>query len=295
MDQSLKKALIVIGPTSSGKTGLSVHLAKMFNGEIVSSDSRQVYRGMDIGTGKATEKEMSGIPHHCIDIVNPDEEFTAYDFQQCAKAAMENITKRGKLPIIAGGTGLYVKAVVDGLTFAGKRDDELRAKLEQLDNDTLFSRLKQIDPKSAQRIDPSNKQRVMRAIEASEASDSTFSESRKNEPADYTFLQIGIDVDRENLYEKINHRVHTMFDAGLEDEVSSLAEKYSWDAPALDAIGYRQFRDEKLAEETIIEEIQKASRRYAKRQLTWFRADKRIKWIKTKDEAEKIVQDYITS
>ncbi|NQV12969.1 MAG: tRNA (adenosine(37)-N6)-dimethylallyltransferase MiaA [Parcubacteria group bacterium] len=293
MSKKLPQLIVILGPTASGKTGLSLSLAQNFNGQIISADSRQIYRGMDIGTDKTTD---SDIPHHLIDIANPDEEFTLSDYQQAAFKIIES--EPTKLNFLVGGTGLYISAIVDNLQIpAVKPDEKLRSKLQKMSSKKLLAELKKLDPVSAQKIDPQNKRRLIRAIEVCQVTGQPFSEqTTKGEPR-VEALQIGLDVPREKLYTRINQRVDEMITAGLVDEVKNLLAKgYSKDLPAFSGIGYKEiisYLEKEISLDEATELIKRNTRRYAKKQLTWFRRDKNIRWVKNYQEAEKLVENFL--
>lgn len=299
----LSKIVFVLGPTASGKTDLAIDLAKKFNGEIINADSRQIYKKMNIGTAKpdneASENSsifiVDGVVHHLMDIVNPDEEFTLAHFKSLAIDTINNILKRGKLPIVAGGTGLYLWSIIDNLDIPKVAPNlNLRKKLEAKSLSELVKQLQKLDLETAEKIDLKNQRRVVRALEIVLDTGESFSE--KQLPPIFDVLQIGILIDREKLIERINSRVDIQIDRGLTEEVVGLSKKYSWNLPAMSSIGYKQIgyyiRDEiKLSD--AIELIKRDTRRYAKRQMSWFRRDKRIKWIESKTEAEELVAEYL--
>ena len=281
------KVVAIVGPTASGKTALSVELAKRLDGEIISCDSMQIYRGMTVGTAAVTEKEMQGVPHHLIGFASPLESFSCADYAEMAQKAIEDISGRGKLPIFCGGTGLYLDTVLKGtrLSEAGK-DDGYREGLSKLSPDELHRMLSDIDPDSAEKTHKNNVKRVIRALEIYHVTGKTKTQWDKESRADgsrYDAKIIGLDFkDRENLYERINVRVDIMLGNGLVDEVKTLDCKEFRESTASQAIGYKEILryldgDVSLAEAT--EEIKKASRNYAKRQLTWFRANPDIGMI----------------
>jgi len=266
--------IAVIGPTASGKSELAIKIAKDFNGEIVSADSRQFYKGMDIGTGKVTSDEMENIPHHLIDILDPSEKFNLFDFQQLAFKTIDNIIDRGKLPILVGGTGLFISSVIENyaLSQAGV-DEELRRELNKLDDGELRKKLLEIDPHA--NIDLKNKRRIIRQLEYF-LNDPDYVPGKRE--TKYATLIIEPKYNRDELYSKINKRVQNMFNEGLLEEVQNLVDEYGFDANAMSAIGYREFQgaydfknlpEHKL--EKIKEEIKRNTRRYAKRQITWFK------------------------
>ena len=278
------KIVAVVGPTASGKTALSIELAKKSNGEIISCDSMQIYKYMDIGTAKPTEQEMDGVVHHMIDIVDPDVEFSCADYASVAKGKINEISAKGMLPIFCGGTGLYVDHVISNTEFsdAGK-DDDYRAFLEQkmADEgvDVVFDMLKKIDPISASSIHPNNKKRVIRALEIYHATGrpkSEWDKESKNIESPYDVKMICLNFrDREVLYDRINKRVDIMLETGLVDEVRSLLERgIELSSTARQGIGYKEIIEYIKGNITLdeaVELIKKGTRNYAKRQLTWFR------------------------
>ncbi|MFH2105417.1 MAG: tRNA (adenosine(37)-N6)-dimethylallyltransferase MiaA [Parcubacteria group bacterium] len=304
MPKKLPPLIVILGPTASGKTGLALKLAQKFDGQIISADSRQIYRGLDIGTDKikltlldnSEKKYYSGavnnVPHYLIDIIDPDKEFTLSDYQRAVFKIIESEPQ--KTNFLVGGTGLYISAIVDNLQIpAVAPDKKLRQKLEKKSEVELVAKLQKLDPVSAQKIDPQNRRRLIRAIEVCQITGKPFSEQTiKGEPQ-VEALQIGLDVPREILYEKINARVDEMIAAGLIDEVKSLLAKgYSKNLPALSGIGYKEiinYLEKEISLEEAIELIKRNTRRYAKKQLTWFRRDKKIRWTQNYQEAEKLV------
>ncbi len=285
-----KKIIVILGPTASGKSELAVKLAKRFNGEVVSADSRQIYRGMDIGTGKIAKKEMKGVPHHLLDIASPKTRFTVVQYRKLAIKTIYRILKKKKTPILCGGTGFYIQAVIDGIVIPEVKPDwRLRSKLNQLSIKELFKRLKKLDPSRAKTIDKKNKRRLIRALEIVIKTRKPVP-SLKKKPLPYPVLMVGIEKD--GLKNRITKRAEKMFKAGLEKEVKNLVKKYNW-PPSFQTIGYQEWRDyfngkinkEKLRELIITHTIQ-----YAKRQMTWFKRDKRIKWVKNYQIAERLVK-----
>ena len=282
---------ILIGPTAIGKTAVSIELAKSLNGEIISADSMQIYKYMDIGTAKITPEEMEGIPHHLIDIVYPDEEFTVADYKSQAEKIIADINSRNKLPIVVGGTGLYVNSLVYDLNFTQvPPNEEIRERLEYLadkyGNEDIHKMLEKIDKMSFDRIHVMDRKRIIRAIEIYEVTGKPMSEQGKNfrkQTDKYNLVMVGLNMDREKLYEKINLRVDKMIEEGLIEEVSKLLKLgYNKDLVSMQGIGYKEiiwYLEGDISLEESIELIKKASRNYAKRQLTWFRRDKRIKWF----------------
>lgn len=286
----MKKPLIVIaGPTASGKTGLSIGLAKALDGEVVSADSMQIYKYMNIGTAKPTEEEKEGITHHMMDFLEPCENFSVAEYCAMAHQVIDDILKRGKMPILVGGTGLYIDSLVNNVDF--DRDDEnhhVRRELEELAQregvEAVHHILEEIDRETAEKYHPNNLRRVIRAIEFFKVTGKRISDHAKEEKVSpYDAIYFCIDWDREVLYERINKRVDIMVEDGLVDEVKALLEKgYDKNSTAMQGIGYKEFygylEGNKTLEETL-EEIKMNSRRYAKRQLTWFRRNKSIHWL----------------
>lgn len=281
--------LVALGPTAVGKTALALELAAAFTGEIVSADSRQIYRYMDIGTAKPTPAERACVPHHLIDIVDPDAEYSLALYQRDARAAIAAIHEAGKLPILVGGTGLYIRAVVDGLDIPTHPPDwELRAELEAQaardGADTLHAQLQVLDPLAAGRIDPANVRRVIRALEVCLLSGQPFSaQQRRQELSPYSLLLLGLTADRNLLYARSDQRVDRMLAAGLLDEVQGLLDRgYTPALPALSSLGYRQCIAYLRGEMTLpaaLKQFKRDTRNYIRRQLTWFRPDSRITWL----------------
>jgi tRNA dimethylallyltransferase len=298
--QSKPKIIAIVGPTASGKTALSIALAKKYRSEIVSADSRQIYRDMDIGTAKPTVAERESIPHHLLDIKNPDEEYTVADYKRDAVATIKNILHRGKLPILVGGTGLYVDAVIDNLDIPKiKADPELRAEIEKdiAENGlaAVFKKLIDRDPEAARIVDAKNPRRIVRALEVAILTGEPFTAQRKkNEPL-FDALKIGINPPPEILHHRIDLRVDLMLQDGLVNEVETLVKKYGAACAVLDAIGYREiigFLNGKMSLEQATDIIKHNTWRYAKRQMTWFKKDKNIRWIAKPEEAEKIITNF---
>lgn len=283
------KILVVCGPTASGKTAVAARLAKELGGEVVSADSMQVYKYMDIGTAKPSEEEKLGVPHHLIGFLEPDESFSVADYTRLAEETIQGIVERGKLPIIAGGTGLYISSLLSGTKFEEMRQDpaireELEALAREKGGEFLLEALAEIDPELAGTLHPNDKGRIIRAIEVYRLTGVTMTELRKRsraEPSRYDALIFGLGFsDRSKLYRRIDMRVDQMLLAGLEDEARSLYGKYS--KTAAQAIGYKEFAaffsGEATLEETT-EKIKMETRRYAKRQLTWFRRESGVRWF----------------
>lgn len=300
----MHKVLVIVGPTAVGKTSLSIKLAKKLNGEVISGDSMQVYRKLDIGTAKITNDEMDGIPHHLIDILDVNEDYSAAEFVKSANSLIEEITKRNKLPIIVGGTGFYIQALLDGLVLGGEFDSDpaYRDKLHQfsLDNGSklLWDKLNDIDPKSAYKIPKSNERRIIRALEVYHHTGELFSEQNNKEVTLDSYV-IALNTDRQVLYDRINQRVDLMIENGLIDEAKWLWNQSNDDLPALKGIGYREFSgyfDNQKDLNSVVDSIKQDSRHYAKRQLTWFRNKMNVTWydtISNMDSEKKIEKDVL--
>jgi tRNA dimethylallyltransferase len=280
-----EKIIVIVGPTAVGKTSFGIEVAKKFNGEIISGDSMQVYKNLDIGTAKVTPEEMDNIPHHLIDIKEVDEAYTASDFKKDANSAIKEIVSRGKLPIIVGGTGLYIESVLFDVSH-GRRaqpNQQLREEYEQFakehGNDALWEKLNKTDPKAAEKIHPNNVRRIIRALEVYQETGqlfSSFQDERKNKDAVYSPYIIGLNTDRQLLYERINQRVNLMLEEGLLDEAQKLWEQLGPDKKfeSTKGIGYSELFDyynQEISLDEAVRLIKRNSRRYAKRQLTWFR------------------------
>ncbi len=288
------KLIIILGPTASGKSNLSIKLAKKFNGEIISADSRQIYKEMNIGTAKITKKEMSDIPHYMIDIVNPNQNFTLAQFQKKTIKIIKDIQKINKLPFLVGGTGLYIQSVIDNLKIPEtKPDEKLRNKLEKLTNQELINKLEKLDPKALKIIDTKNKRRLVRALEICLLTKKPFSEQRKKNKPIFNTLQIGLKLNTNNLEQKIDQRTEKMIKKGLIEENKKLLKKYGSKPYSMSGIGYKEIISY-INNEITIEQAKKLikihTRQYAKRQMTWFKRDKRIKWVKDYSEAKKLIQ-----
>lgn len=291
------KIIAVVGPTAVGKTALGIELAKRFNGEIISGDSQQVYRHLDIGTAKATLEEQAEAPHHLIDVREVDEAYSAYDFVKEASAAIEDITSRGKLPIIVGGTGLYLQSLLEGYHLGGQVNQEevlaYRQELEQLADAVLFDKIAE----QGIEIPELNRRRAIRALELA-----TFGQDLENKETPYDALLIGLNDDRQVLYERINHRVDVMVEKGLLDEAKWLYDNHR-DVQAARAIGYKElfpyFAGQASLEESV-DKLKQNTRRFAKRQLTWFRNRMAISFYMVsesdvKKQINKAVQDFLAN
>lgn len=287
-----KNVVVIAGPTGSGKTALSVEVAKRLGGEIISADSMQIYKYMDIGSAKVTEEEKQGIPHHLLDFLDPTlESFSVADYVALAKEKIEEILNRGKLPIVVGGTGLYISSLADNIEFAdSEKSPEIRERLtklaEEKGNSYVHDMLKEIDPEMAEKVHENNIKRVIRAIEIFEMSGVTLTEQNarsKESPSPYNFIMIALTDEREKMYERINKRVDVMMEAGLVGEVKKLKNLgCSKDMQAMQGIGYKEvfeFLEGNITEDELSELIKKNTRNYAKRQITWFKRDKRYLWL----------------
>lgn len=295
--------IVLIGPTAVGKTRLSIELAKKFNGEIISGDSMQIYKGMDIGTAKITREEMEGVPHHLIDIKEPDESFSTAEFQELVRKKISEISSRGKMPMIVGGTGLYIQSVIFDYHFTEAPSDpvfrrSLEEEAETKGQEFVHGKLKEVDPESASRIHPNNVRRVIRALEIIHCTGKTAGELQENQSPEllYDTAIIGLTMDREMLYNRINLRVDLMMEQGLLGEVKYFYEKGLKDCQSIQAIGYKElydYFDGKVPLEEAIENLKQNSRRYAKRQLTWFRNKMIVEWFdmsESKDAEKKFAE-----
>lgn len=285
-----KKVIVICGPTASGKTALSIELAKKINGEIVSADSMQIYKDMNIGTAKPSKQEMQGIKHYLLDCVSPDVRYSVAQYKQDAKSAIKEILLKGKTPIIVGGTGLYVDSLIYEIEYNNiKIDENYRKELEKIAEkqgiETLYKMALEIDPLAMGKISQNDKKRIMRVLEIYKATGKTKTEqeieSRKN-PVEYDYRIFAINWDREILYKRINKRVDIMINKGLIEEVKNILEKYQEFPTAMQGLGYKEVVDYLnglYTKEEMIEKIKMETRRYAKRQLTWFRKNKQTIWL----------------
>lgn len=295
------KVVVIVGPTASGKTAVSIELAKKINGEIISADSMQIYKYMDIGTAKPTEEEKDGVKHYLLDVVSPDETFNVAKYKTLAEEAIVEILNKGKTPIIVGGTGLYINTLVNGIEFLEIEGDiEYRNALIQKGYEegaeALHKELAKVDPVAAENIDANNIRRVARALEIYKVTGKTKTqldkESQKEVKFDYRMF--GIEWDRQELYNRIDLRVDIMMEMGLVDEVKSIAEKFEISSTAIQGLGYKEvieYLDGNISYEEMVEKLKLETRHYAKRQLTWFRRDKRIKWIKKEEAVNEIIKN----
>ncbi len=308
LKQCSDPVIMLLGPTAIGKTELSLNIAEKYSGQIVGVDSQQVYRYMDIGTAKPTTVERSQVPHHLIDIADPDENYNAARFLEDSMASIDAIHKSGDIPILTGGTGLYFKSLLEGLFEMSSINDEIKDKirnrLEKEGRGVLLKELSECDPESAARIHPNDTQRLVRALEIYESTGFTWSElinSQQKEPYLLNVLKIGLTCDREKLYDRINRRVSVMVDLGFEAEVRSLLEMgYTGSLNSMQSIGYRHmvnFIEGRWERDESLQLLARDTRRYAKRQYTWFRRDQKIQWFepKKKDKVCCLIDKYLKS
>jgi tRNA dimethylallyltransferase len=295
-----KVILIICGPTGSGKGQLARELARRKNGEIVSADSRKIYRRLDIGTAKPTLEQREEVLYHLLDVCEPREVFTAARFVELADQAITDIHRRGRLPLVVGGTGLYLRALLHGIADVPPRDETLRASMldeESMQPGALRRKLEEVDPQAAGQIPPGDLVRTVRALEVFELTGrpiSSHQDSHGFESMRYRARQLALDWDRQELYRRIDARVERMIDAGWLEEVRELIKDGLDQSPAFKTVGYPQLKDHlegRLTLEKAVSEIQKEHRRYARRQLTWFRAQKEIEWIPAPADIEKLVEE----
>ena len=302
------KIICVVGPTASGKTALSLELAKRLNGEIISADSMQVYKGMPIATAAVSDEEKQGIPHYLVECFEADKPFSVAEFVALAKERISDIAKRGKLPIIAGGTGLFVDSLVNNITFSDVGvDEKLRKSLEEKSSDELYEMLVSVDEEAAKSIHKNNRKRVIRALELFHGGTSKTkqNENSQKEESPFDALYIGINFkDREKLYQRINKRVDIMAEKGLLEEAEKMLEKSG--ATSAQAIGHKELKpyfENEISLDEALEKIKQETRRYAKRQLTWFRRNEKINWLYADemqkqeliDAAESLAKDFLNS
>lgn len=299
-----RKVIVIVGPTCSGKTKVSIDLATKLNTEIISADSRQIYKYLNIGTAKPSEEELKKIKHHFINYLLPDQDYNVSKYEYDALEVIEKLFSENKLPIVTGGSGLYVRALIDGIFDAVDADEEFRkefnAKREKYGNQYLYDELKKVDPDSASNMLPQNWKRVMRALEVYHLTGKPISEfqAEYKRNSNINFIQIGIEWPREILYGNINERADKMINSGFLDEVKHILEMgYSKNINSLNTVGYKElisYLENEISFERAIELIKRNTRHYAKRQFTWFRKDNRIKWIKVNSEERlQEIPDYI--
>ena len=301
----MEKVIVIAGPTASGKTALAVELAKKINGEVISCDSMQIYKDMSIGTAKPTAEEMDGVPHYLIDFVSPDERYSVADFKKNAEEKIEYVLSRGKVPILCGGTGLYIDTLVLGIDYPeieldqGYRDGLMKKAESEEGLKELYDEAESIDPEAMEKISKNDKKRIIRVIELYKTTGKTKTELEKisrSNGVKYDYRVFAIDMDREKLYDRINRRVDIMIEQGLIDEVRNIIDKYDKFPTAMQGLGYKEvveYFDGKLTKQEMIDKIKQESRRYAKRQLTWFRRYKNAVWLdaKNSNNANTIMED----
>ena len=294
------KVVVICGPTGSGKTSLAMLLAKHFPIEVISADSRQVYRLMDIGTAKATKEEQAAVRHHMIDLIDPNQEFSVAEFVDQARPLIADISARGCIPCVVGGTGLYIRALLGGLADLPNGDDALRQYLHQREQQegegTLYRHLQTVDPVAAQAIHPNNLVRIVRAIEVFELTGKRMSDLKDAHQfgqKNYDVIKFSYNFPREELFARINARTLQMFDQGLVAEVEMLVKKYSFSLKSLQTLGYREvlrYLKGDISAQQMVSDVQKFTRHYAKRQLTWFRTEPEIIWVDSTTESGKVIQ-----
>lgn len=284
----MEEVIVIVGPTCSGKTYLSLRLAEILKSEIISADSRQIYKYLNIGTAKPSSDQVKKIKHHFIDDLKPDDDFNASKFAERTKIILEELIRQNKIPVVVGGSGLYIKALIDGISESADTDNELRAEFLELrkkfGNNYLYEELKKVDDVSAAKMLPQNWKRVIRALEVLKLSGKPIWQHHDNQTISkkFNYRQIGLLWDRKILYQNIEERVDQMIGSGLVDEVESILKSgYSKDLNSLNTVGYKeiiQYLDDEISLDRAVELIKRNTRRYAKRQMTWFNADKRINW-----------------
>ena len=297
-----QKVIVICGPTASGKTALSIELAKKINGEIVSADSMQIYKDMNIGTAKPTIEEMQGIKHYLIDFISPDERYSVADYKKDAKKAIKEIINKGKVPIVVGGTGLYIDSLIYEIEYPEiEFDEEYRKELENMVEEKgleyVYEKAKEIDPQAIEKISKNDTKRILRILEIYHATGKNKTqqeiESRKKE-VEYDYKVYAINWEREKLYERINKRVDIMIEQGLIEEVKKISEKYNKFPTAMQGLGYKEvveYLKENCTKEEMIEKIKKETRHYAKRQLTWFRKNKQTIWLNGEDSVQENIDN----
>ncbi len=296
-----EKVIVICGPTASGKTALSIELAKRVNGEIISCDSMQIYKDMNIGTAKPTKEEMQGIKHYLMDFVLPNERYSVADYKKDAKKAIKEILQKGKVPIIVGGTGLYMDSLIYEIEYPNiewdeKYREELEKKVEKNGLEKLYEQAKKIDPEAVKKISKNDKKRILRILEIYHATGKNKTEqekeSRKKE-IEYDYKIYALNWDRNKLYERINHRVDIMLKQGLIEEVTQIYQKYEKFPTAMQGLGYKEVVDYlngMTSKEEMVEKIKQETRRYAKRQLTWFRKNKQTIWLNAQDKIQNNIE-----
>ena len=306
--QNKKKVIVIVGPTCSGKTNLSIKLAQLIPSEIISADSRQFYKYLDIGTAKPSKEQLQKVPHHLISFLDLTENYDVSLFERDAEHIIDQILKKNKLPIVVGGSGLYIKSLIDGIFNTDIKDEQYRKELiqkrKEFGNEFLYEELAKIDPESASKMLPQNWKRVMRALEVFHTTGEPIWKHHQKQSSQkekkYLFKQFGLNWDRNILYENINNRVYEMIEAGFIDEVKNILGKgYDKNLNSLNSVGYKEIIQHlkgEISVERAIELIKRNTRHYAKRQMTWFRKDSRIHWFDLADlsELDKIAENIIT-
>lgn len=298
---SKKDVIVIGGPTASGKTGLSVELAKRINGQIVSADSMQIYKEMDIGTAKVTKEEMQGIKHYMIDIVSPDKRYSVAEFKVDAENAIEEIIRNGYTPIVVGGTGLYINSLIYNINYPDLEFDKeyreyLEEKVQTEGLEKLYEQAKKIDEEAVAKISPNDKKRILRILEIYNQTGKTKTELERisrEEPPKYNYKVYAINYERSKLYDRINLRVDKMLEEGLVQEVRNIKEKYKEFPTAMQGLGYKevvQYLENRCTYNEMVEKIKQESRRYAKRQITWFKAIKDIVWLDSEEGTQKNIE-----
>ena len=289
----MNKLLIILGPTASGKSDLAIKIAELFNGEIVSADSRQIYKEMNIGTAKPSK---GNIRYHLLDIIEPDKRFSAAQYKELACNTIKDIQNRNKLPVLCGGTGLYISSIIEDWQFPKVPPQEkLRKELEKKSVEQLFKIYQKLDIKGAKSIDKKNKRRLIRAIEVCKASNKSFWQQRKSSKSSFNTLLIGIELPKKELKERITKRIKKMIKMGLETETKTLREKYGW-ISSIQTIGYQEWKEyfnNKLNKKEVQDLIELHTIQYSKRQMTWFKKMKNIQWIKKPEQAIKLTELFL--
>lgn len=300
------KVIVICGPTASGKTSLSISLAKKINGEIVSCDSMQIYKEMDIGSAKPTVEEMQEIKHYLVDFVSPEKRYSVSEYKEDASKAIEEIINKGKTPIIVGGTGLYLNSLIYNIQYNEMEVDlnyrrKLEKEAEEYGLEVLYNRAKEVDPEAMEKVSANDKKRITRVLEIYNATgrNKTELEKKSRKEVPYNYLIFGINMERSILYDRINKRVDIMLEQGLIEEVENLINKYSNMPTAMQGLGYKEvkeFLDGNISKEEMIEKIKMETRRYAKRQITWFKRIENIIWLdglnKTEENVNSIMEVY---
>ncbi|MCK4968450.1 MAG: tRNA (adenosine(37)-N6)-dimethylallyltransferase MiaA [Candidatus Aenigmarchaeota archaeon] len=313
MSNQLAPLIIILGPTGSGKSELAINLARLFSGEIICADSRTIYRQMNIGTAKPylnkknvrhyqTKVFIDSIPHHLLDVANPDQKFTVGQYKQQAIKTIRQIQHKRKLPFLVGGTALYLKTIADNFLIPSIMPDlsfrkEMEEKIKKQGIDHIYQRLIKLDPLAKDFVQANNPRRIIRALEVIEKTGKPFSQLRKRGPALFNILKIGIQIDRQKLYQRIDRRVEQMIKMGLVEEVKQLLKKYPANLSSFSGIGYREitnYLNKEIALPQAIQQIKYATHRYARRQMTWWRQDERINWIDKQSSAIRLIKKFIS-